>query len=322
MPLSYSDGTVSEHMACRSSAVVFDVSHLGTLQLQGEEVFSLLQEQLSNDLNKISLGRTQYTHLLDDEDASVLDDIIVWWVDEDSFYVIPNASNTELVQQAIGGTDTTLDRALIAVQGPRAREIVATVSPEAAAVAKFHVVPFTFHGEPCFSAGTGYTGEDGVECHVPASVANRFFSEVMAAGAVPAGLGARDTLRLEAGLPLHGHELKRGVTPPEANLDWVVGYKKSHFRGREAVESRKARGLRYRLFGIRALGRQPLRDGSAVFLAGRSVGNLTSGNYSPVLQTGIGLALLEPALTDGLEVEVEIRGRRVPALICKYPFIP
>src|SRR4051812_1451427 len=202
MPLSYPSGTLAEHTACRSAAVAFDVSHLGTVRVTGEGGFDRLQAALTNDLGKIAPGRAQYTHLLDETDASVLDDIIVWWVDEERFDVMPNASNTSRVLDAIGGEDVTASRAIIAVQGPRAREVVAKVSADAAAVERFQVTTTDLG----VVAGTGYTGEDGVELAVPAADAAEVWSAIVAAGASPAGLGARDTLRLEAGLPLHGHE--------------------------------------------------------------------------------------------------------------------
>ncbi|HEV8065994.1 MAG TPA: glycine cleavage system protein T, partial [Acidimicrobiales bacterium] len=207
MPLSYPTGTVAEHMACRTSAAAFDVSHLGTVRVEGPDAFDRLQANLTNDLGKVEPGRAQYTHLLDPTDASVLDDIIVWWVAAERFDVMPNASNTEPVLEAIGGRDTTNERAIVAVQGPSARDIVASVSPEAAGVRRFGVGSFDFEGVSCLVAGTGYTGEDGVECAIPVEKAAAFWGAVTSAGAVPAGLGARDTLRLESGLPLHGHEL-------------------------------------------------------------------------------------------------------------------
>jgi aminomethyltransferase len=244
MPLAYPSGTVAEHLACRRSAACFDVSHLGTVRVEGEEAFWRLQRNLTNDLAKIGPGRAQYTHLLDPEDASVLDDIIVWWVSEDRFDVMPNASNTERVRAALGGDDVTGERAIIAVQGPRAREMLATTAPEAAAVGRFHVRAFRWGAADCVAAGTGYTGEDGVECAVPVSEAAPFWRAVVEAGAQAAGLGARDTLRLEAGLPLHGHELGPGITPLQAGLGWVIGWNKGPFRGREPLELERAAGPR------------------------------------------------------------------------------
>src|SRR3984885_13331140 len=215
MPLSYPSGTVAEHRTSRASAVAFDVSHLGTVRVHGADAFDHLQHSLSNDLTRIHPGRAQYTHLLD-EDGFVVDDIIVWWVDEERFDVMPNASNTTDVLEAIGGSDVTDQRAVIAVQGPEARTLLASVSPAAAAVHRFTVERFQWRGVTCLVAGTGYTGEEGVECAVPAEMAPGFWDAVLAQGIEPAGLGARDTLRLEAGLPLHGHELGPGITPLQA----------------------------------------------------------------------------------------------------------
>ncbi|MEY3619154.1 MAG: aminomethyltransferase, partial [Actinomycetota bacterium] len=161
MPLQYEAGTLAEHLACRESAVAFDVSHLGTVRVHGADALDRLQNAFTNDLRKIEPGRAQYTHLLDPSDASVLDDIIVWWVDEKTFDVMPNASNTDRVIAAIGGEDTTTTRAVIAVQGPQARERVATFFPEAAAVGRFRVATCRWNDTTCTVAGTGYTGEAG-----------------------------------------------------------------------------------------------------------------------------------------------------------------
>ena len=207
MPLSYQSGTIAEHMACRQEAVAFDVSHLGTVRVAGRQALGAIQGTFTNDIRKIAPGRAQYTHLLAESDGSVLDDIIVWWLDEDTFDVMPNASNTARVRSAIGGEDVTAQRAIIAVQGPAARTYMARIAPEAAAVGRFKVGRFVWLGAGCVAAGTGYTGEDGVECSVPAEVAPAFWEQLMSVGLKPAGLGARDTLRLEAALPLHGQEL-------------------------------------------------------------------------------------------------------------------
>jgi aminomethyltransferase len=158
MPLSYPGGTIAEHTACRTGAVAFDVSHLGTVRVEGPGSLERLQRALTNDLGKVATGRAQYTHLLDEADASVLDDIIVWWVADDVFDVMPNASNTERVVAAIGGQDVTATRAIIAIQGPQARERLASVAPDAAAIGRFRVGTATVAGAECTVAGTGYTG--------------------------------------------------------------------------------------------------------------------------------------------------------------------
>lgn len=322
MPLAYADGTLAEHRACRESAVAFDVSHLGTVRLPtGDESFESLQRALTNDLRRISPGRAQYTHLLDEADGSVLDDIIVWWRDDGVFDVMPNASNTERVVGAIGGTDVTSERAIVAVQGPEARVRLKDVVAPADTLSRFHVTPFEWEGAECWVAATGYTGEDGVECAVPVDVAASFWRAVLDAGIPPAGLGARDTLRLEAGLPLHGHELGPGITPLQAGLGWVVGWDKADFRGRAALEAERARGITRRLRGLVVDGRQPPREGYAVRRDGRDVGAVTSGNFSPVLGTGIAMAFLAADVDVGTEVEVDLRGRPAPARVVKLPFI-
>ena len=321
MPVSYPAGTIAEHQACRSAAVAFDVSHLGTVLVEGDGSVDRLQAALTNDLAKIRPGRAQYTHLLDPDDASVVDDIIVWWVDEQEFHVMPNASNTDGVVAAIGGTDITATRAVIAVQGPAAREHVKAVSPEAASVGHFRVARIDWDGVRCLVAGTGYTGEDGIEIAIPATEAARLWDALLEAGVEPAGLGARDTLRLEAGLPLHGHELGAGITPLQAGLGWVVGWEKGDFRGREALASERQRGVERRLRGLSIEGRQPAREGATVLHEGEAVGTVTSGNFSPVLGHAIALAFLPPSLTPGAPVEVDVRGRHLHATVTKLPFV-
>jgi aminomethyltransferase len=323
MPLAYPDGTLAEHRACRDDAVVFDVSHLGTVRVDGAQAFSLLQRELTNDLRKIGPGRAQYTHLLDADDGSVLDDIIVWWRGDEQFDVMPNASNTERVLGALGGRDVTSERAVLAVQGPRARDRLAKVSPEAAAVGRFAVCSFSFAGATGTVAGTGYTGEDGVECAVPVAVAGALWEALLGAGITPAGLGARDTLRLEAGLPLHGHELGPGITPLQAGLGWVVGWDKGDFRGRAALEREQQAGVRRVLRGVVAEGRQPPRQGAEVRRGDERVGEVTSGNFSPVLGCGIALAFLDTAaaVSDDDQLRIELRGRELVARPTALPFV-
>lgn len=321
MPLHYPEGTVAEHKACRGDAVVFDVSHLGTVAVRGHSAYEDLQSTLTNDLSRVTPGRAQYTHLLDEE-ASVLDDIIVWWRADGVFDVMPNASNTSRVLSAVGGEDVTATRCVLAVQGPNARARLATVLPDAAAVERFDVAELVFDGVEMVVAGTGYTGEDGVEIALANDHAPAVFERLVAAGITPAGLGARDTLRLEAGLPLHGHELGHRITPLQAGLGWVVGWDKPTFRGREALLAERAAGPSRLLRGLRGTGRQPLRDHAEVQVDGARVGETSSGNFSPMLGVGIALAFIDAAagLEIGDAVDVEVRGRSVPAEIVKPPF--
>ncbi len=323
MPLSYPSGTLAEHRTCREAAVAFDVSHLGTVRITGPEALDRLQLALTNDLTKVGPGRAQYTHLLDADDASVVDDIIVWWVSEDRFDVMPNASNTDGVVGALGegAVDVTAERAVIALQGPAARRLLATIWPEAAAVGRFHVTELSWDGVPCVVAGTGYTGEDGVEVAVLADAAPRFWDAVLAAGFAPAGLGARDTLRLEAGLPLHGHELGAGITPLQANLGWVVAWEKPDFRGRAALAAERERGVPRRLRALTIEGRRPPRADQVVLVDGEAAGVVTSGNFSPILGKGIALAFVPPTVGLGDTVAIEVKGEPVPATVVKPPFV-
>jgi len=325
MPLAYSAGTIAEHLACRNAAVVFDVSHLGTVRVTGPRAHDLLQAALTNDLDRIEPGRCQYTHLLA-EDGSVLDDIIVWWVGPERFDVMPNASNTARVIDALGGpevaADVTAERAVLAVQGPSARALLGTVMPEAAAVGRFRVTSFEFDGTECLAAGTGYTGEDGVELAVPADRAADVWRAVTGAGIEPAGLGARDTLRLEAALPLHGQELGAGITPLNAGLGWVVSWTKGDFRGRAALEAQRQAGPDRVLVGLSVHGRRPPRSHQPVLASGVVVGETSSGNFSPVLGHGIALAFVDPAVSVGDAVQVDARGSLLEALVVETPFVP
>lgn len=325
MPLAYPSGTLAEHAACRVAAVVFDVSHLGTVRVEGSDALDRLQAALTNDLARIGPGRAQYTHLLDPADGSVVDDIIVWWVDGDRFDVMPNASNTARVRDALGvgdDADVTATRAILAVQGPGARDRLATVSVEAAAVARFRVARVDIGGIEVVVAGTGYTGEDGVELAVPADAAARVWAALLEAGVVPAGLGARDTLRLEAGLPLHGHELGPGITPAQAGLGWVVRLDKGDFRGRDALLAEQERGVARRLRGLATEGRRPPRADQSILVDGKAVGLVTSGNFSPTLGHGIALGFLPPPIEPGTDVAIDSRGTPVPARVVDLPFVP
>ncbi len=331
MPLNYPDGTLEEHRACRTDAVVFDVSHLGTVRVGGPGALDRLQAALTNDLRKVGPGRAQYTHLLDPEDASVVDDIIVWWLPDDGsgdrFDVMPNASNTDGVTSALAGdgvdvADTTSTRAVLAVQGPNARERLAGISPEAAAVGRFRVADVEVLGHPCVVAGTGYTGEDGVECAVPSDAAGELWDALLAAGVRPAGLGARDTLRLEAALPLHGHELGPGITSLNAGLGWVVAWDKGEFRGRAPLAAQREAGVDPVLRGLRTEGRRPPRADQAVLRDGEVVGRVSSGNFSPMLGCGIALAFVHPSVVVGDELAIDVRGEALPARCVETPFLP
>jgi glycine cleavage system T protein (aminomethyltransferase) len=331
MPLWYG-GVLEEHRACREGVVVFDVSHLGSVWVRGTGAFDALQGLLTNDLTRIGPGRAQYTHLLDG-DASVVDDIIVWWTEAEDFLVIPNAANTapavaalgEAAAAAPGGAEVeevTATRSLLAVQGPLALEVLGKVAPELAAVPRFGVARTSWSETEVLVGGTGYTGEDGVELFVPAAASTSVWQALLAAGCSPAGLGARDTLRLEMGYPLHGHELGPGITPLQAGLGWVVGWDKPTFRGREALLAEKERGPARRLRGVVLEDRQVPRAGYPVLVDGEALGEVTSGNVSPVLSRGIALAFLPPDVAEGTPVDIAIRDRPVAGRVVRPPFVP
>ncbi len=336
MPVAYPSGTVAEHMACRNDAAIFDVSHLGTVRVTGAGAHDALQWSLSNDLNRIAAGAAQYTHLLDADDASVTDDIIVWWLSDDNsddnnggiYDVIPNASNTDRVtsvlKQAadnISVEDVTSTRALLAIQGPNARSKLAEVSPEAAAVGRFKVAEVAINGVDTIVAGTGYTGEDGVEIAIPVDAGELIWNALVTAGVTPAGLGARDTLRLEAGLPLHGHELGPGITPLQAGLSWVARFDKGDFRGKAPLEAEQQAGPHRIMRGLLCDTRRPPRDGCEVLRSDERIGTVTSGNFSPVLGVGIALALLDPSVELGEDVIIDVRGKEMPAKVVKPRFV-
>jgi aminomethyltransferase len=326
MPLSYSLGTVAEHLACRNDAVWFDVSHLGTVLVTGDDAFDSLQRAATNDLAKIAPGRAQYSHMCNDA-GGIEDDVIIWWLDESEFHVMPNASNTRRILDVLDGRDVTGERAVVALQGPRARERLAAVSAPAAAVGRFRVERVDVLGIPCVVAGTGYTGEDGVEIALPVAAAESFVAAIADAGVVPAGLGARDTLRLEAALPLHGHDISPTITPLEAGLGWVVGWNKPYFVGRDALVRQRDAGLVRRLVGIATESRRPPRDGADVVVRNDGanddrVGVVTSGNFSPVLGHGIALAMCrEGSVAVGDDVRVVVRGQELAGRVVTTPFV-
>ncbi len=320
MPLSYDKGTIEEHLAVRRASGVFDVSHLGTVEISGDDAFDRLQAQLTNDLRKIGPGRTQYTHLLD-ETGSVVDDIIVWWLEEQLFHVMPNAANTDNVTGAIGGQDITGSRVVIAIQGPAARAALAAVAGTSGPLHN-HVAAFDFAGAAGYVAGTGYTGGDGIEVEIGVEAGIELFRALIKHGVAPCGLGARDTLRLEAGLPLHGHELGGGITPLNANLGWVVAFGKEGFPGKEALLRQKEHGVDPILAGFATGSRQPLRDGDRLFGEdGTEAGWISSGGFSPMRREGIGLGFVHPDSRGRQDLTVVRGDRKVPVQPVPYPFV-
>jgi len=318
MPLQYA-GTLSEHTAVRTGVGVFDVSHLGRFALDGPGAAALVGHLLCNDLGRITPGRAQYTLMLT-PDGGIVDDIIVWWVAPDRIIVLPNGVNHDLVRDgfsAAGGdvriTDLRSHTALLAVQGPGAPALLESVV--GFAPKRFRVAD----RPPLLAAGTGYTGEPGAELVVDADLAGSVFDDLVASGAVPCGLGARDTLRLEMGFPLWGQDLDTTTTPLEAGLDWVVGGDHD-FVGRAALIAQRAAGPRRSLIGFAFPDRRVPRHGYALRCDG-STGTVTSGNFSPTLGVGIGMGYVAPASPTGDAATVEVRGEWFPARRVDPPFV-
>jgi len=233
---------------------------------------------------------------------------------------MPNASNTASVRDALGGDDITRERAVIAVQGPESRRIASEVCSDFGEVARFRVADVAWNGHPCTVAGTGYTGEAGIEISISNAAAPSLWAALAEAGATPAGLGARDTLRLEAGLPLHGHELSGEISPLQAGLAWVVAFD-TEFVGRAALIAEREAGVAGHLVGIATEGRRPPRADSRIISDDIEVGVVTSGNYSPVLQHGIAMGFVPPNLKIGDPVNIDIRGSATPGTIVSMPFV-
>ncbi|MDQ6642443.1 MAG: glycine cleavage system aminomethyltransferase GcvT [Actinomycetota bacterium] len=333
MPLEYPAGVIKEHTAVRDWVGLFDVSHLGKVVVRGEGAQDYVNASLSNDLGKIHAGKAQYTLCCDVETGGIVDDLIVYLLDEDHLLLVPNAANTaEVVRrlddakpESVTITDRHESHAVLAVQGPRSDEVLDAMGfPAGHEYMSF--VQHPYDGELVVVCRTGYTGERGYELIVAHAAAGGVWDELMRAGTPyeiqPCGLGARDTLRTEMGYPLHGQDITLQVTPNQARLGWAVGWEKPAFWGRDALVAEKETGPVTRLSGLVADGRGIARPGMRVTLADDSpVGEVTSGTFSPTLRKGVALALLDDQVTDGAEVSVDVRGRPAPFTVTRPPFV-
>lgn len=331
MPLEYS-GVVAEHTAVRVSVGVFDVSHLGKATVKGPGAAAYVNACLTNDLGKIAPGQAQYT-LCCNENGGVVDDLIAYLHADDDVFLIPNAANTaEVVRLLQAGapegvevTNVHDDYAILAVQGANSDEVVSAIGlPTGHDYMSFATADFG--GTPVVVCRTGYTGERGFELVVPNAAAVAVFDALLTAGEqygiVPAGLGARDTLRTEMGYPLHGQDIAPDITPVQARSGWAVGWKKEHFWGDAALRAEKERGPARILRGLRAAGRGIPRPHMAVLdQSGAALGEVTSGTFSPTLKKGIALALLDASVKEGDQVTVDIRGRGETFDVVKPPFV-
>lgn len=331
MPVQYT-GIVDEHNAVRERAGLFDVSHMGEIEVRGAGALAACQAATANDASRLADGQAQYSLLLTPE-GGIVDDVIVHRIAADHFFFCVNASNRErdfayLQEHARGAAvdDRSDDYALLALQGPRATAILARLTDlPLAQLPRFSFAQGEVAGHSALIAHTGYTGEDGWEIYCAPGAAAALWPALLdagrPAGLVPAGLGARDTLRLEAALPLCGHELGGDTTPFEARLGWVVRMGKGDFVGRAALEEHQRRGPRRLLAGIELVGPGVPRAQYPLLQDGRVIGAVTSGTMSPTLGKGIGLGYVVPAASEaGTPIAVDIRGRAVPARTVRLPF--
>jgi len=331
MPIQY-QGTMSEHQAVRQRVGVFDLSHLGKVEVRGDGAHDALQHALSNDLDRLTVpGAAQYTLCLTD-DGGIVDDLIVYRED-DGYLLVPNAANWPKVADAVRASDPGRaevvprpDIAVVAVQGPRAPELVGQVFPVSADLPYMHLAPATYRDAPARVCRTGYTGERGFELLVPGEVAPALWEELfergVPLGVAPVGLGGRDTLRLEMGYALHGNDISTDTDPFEARLGWAVAMAKGDFRGRQALAARKEAGPKRLLVGLRSEDRLIPRHGMAVYDGDRPVGEVTSGTFSPTLRQGIAMAYVLPDVAaKDTRLQVDVRGRRGDVIVTRPPFV-
>ncbi|NMG06383.1 glycine cleavage system aminomethyltransferase GcvT [Brasilonema sp. UFV-L1] len=335
MPVQFV-GISKEHEAVRNAAGMFDISHMGKFTLQGKNLISQLQLLVPSDFSRLQAGQAQYTVLLNPQ-GGIIDDIIFYYQGENAAgeqrgVMIVNAATTHkdkawllqhLDQNEIQFQDLSPKKVLIAVQGPKAITILQTlVQEDLTSVKAFGHLEGTVLGKPAFLARTGYTGEDGFEVMIDLDAGVELWRSLLNAGVIPCGLGARDTLRLEAAMALYGQDIDDTTTPLEAGLGWLVHLdSKGDFIGRSVLEQQKAAGVERRLVGLQMQGRNIARHGYQVLSTGAVVGEVTSGTLSPTLGYPIALAYVPTELaTVSQQLEVEIRGKAYPAVVVKRPF--
>lgn len=334
LPVQFSS-IKAEHEAVRTKAGLFDVSHMGEVLISGEGALDYLQHLVTNDVSKLKTGQAQYT-VMCNEQGGTIDDLLIYKLAEDRYLLVVNASNIEkdvawMKQHQTEQTnieDQSSSYALLALQGPKAQSILQKLTDQPLEDIKF----FRFQGNvkvdghEVLISRTGYTGEDGFEIYGPPEAIIELWPKILQAGeeegVVPTGLGARDTLRFEAGLPLYGQELSAEISPLEAGLGFVVKLnKEADFIGKEALKKQKEEGLKRKLAGIEMIDKGIPRTGYKVFADGREIGEVTTGTQSPTLKKNIGVALLSTDFTElGTEVEVEVRSKRLKAKVVETPF--
>jgi aminomethyltransferase len=321
MPVQY-ESVLAEHKAVRSHVGVFDVTHLGRFELTGPGAYTAIRKLLCNDIDRIEPGRCQYTMILNDS-GGIIDDMIIWWWEQDRFWVLPNAANQERVTQIFAAehdcvvAELQTSTVFLAVQGPDANDAIRDVCGEAPK--RFRTNEVEWHGGTLAIAGTGYTGEAGGEICTDPKTGEALLAAFVNAGAVPCGLGSRDTLRLESGLSLWGEDIDETTTPLEAALKFAVSLDHD-FVGKEALEHQAAGGVDRLLTGFILSERGIPRHGHQVRTSDSGTGVVTSGNMSPMLQTGVGMAYVSPPPDLEETIEVQIRSRWVNGRLAKPPF--
>ena len=331
LPVQYETGIIAEHMAVRTKAGLFDVSHMGEILYTGPDALANLQHVLTNDLTTLRSGQVRYSTMCR-EDGGVIDDLIIYKFHDTRYMAVVNAVNRDKdvawMRDHLFG-DVTLEDisdtlAQIALQGPAAEAILRMLAePSGVPSRYYHFVPETpVAGIPCLVSQTGYTGERGYELYIPWNQApvlwNRLLEAGRGSGLIPCGLGARDTLRLAAGMPLYGHEMDETITPLETGLAFAVKLSKPDFIGKKAIQERQPAICR---IGLKGIGRGIIRENESVYLDGNPIGHTTSGTHCPYLGFSAAMALVDMrAAEPGTKVEVDVRGRRIPAEIVPLPF--
>jgi aminomethyltransferase len=334
MPIEY-EGALKEHEAVRERVGLFDLTHLGKVEVSGPGALGMLQRIVTNDLSKAAVGEALYNLVLN-EGGGVIEDLIVYRMAADRYFVVPNAANSQRVLRMLEEEKADdrvhlifhQDWCFLAVQGPDSIRVMQSLFPEAGGLSFMRCIESEYRRRPVIVTRSGYTGEIGFELFTYQDIALDLWNDLTAAaepyGGMPCGLAARDVLRLEMGYPLYGQDLFEASTALEAGLSWAVSFDKGDFRGRPALVRQKEEGLPSRLRGVRMLERRHIpRAHYPVFVGDQVIGQVTSGTFSPLLQTGIGLAYLRPAdvVEVGDEVEVDIRGRRGKAQVERTPFV-
>ncbi len=330
MPVQY-EGIIKEHEIVRKNAGVFDISHMGEVLLEGEDVLDFLQYLMTNDLNLLEVGKSQYS-VICYENGTVVDDTIYYMENNKRFRMIINASNMDKdfkwINEHINGysvkiTNISKDRCRLAFQGPNSDKLFdPLVDIDLSELKRFYFTNCNLDEVPLFTTRTGYTGESGFEISFEAQHAEKIWNTLLKTGASPIGLGARDTLRLEACYSLYGHEISDSITPIEANIGWVVKKKEGiDFIGKKILLNQKENGTSRILVGLNLLDRGIIRENYKIFKNGKNVGYVTSGGYSPTLKKTIGLALVKTELSSiGTELEIEIRGKLLKTKVVPTPF--